>query len=133
MPHYKTLLDPTEFIGPHDFPEPKQVTISRVVREPTTKRDETTMAPIMYFAAGGNELKRKYRIPSSVMHGLALTFGTDYESWSGKTVEMYAATCLAFGEREECVRIRFAPKIHAAVKAWMKKRKASPNSYVIDE
>lgn len=42
---------------------------------------------------------------------IAKLYGNDVEQWVGKRITLYATTCLAFGERVECVRIREqAPK-----------------------
>jgi len=83
MPHWKTLLDPGEYLGPQDFDQPKTVTISRLASEAASK-DDPKKAPTMYFQHGGKELPRKFKVPKSVMYGLSLQFGTDYEQWKGK-------------------------------------------------
>ncbi len=137
MPHYKTLLDPGIFIGPQDFPTDKTVQIARVVRETMAKRegdrsDVVESAPMIYFAAGGKELARKFKAPKSVLYGLSLTYGTDTDGWIGKDVTLFATKCLSFGEVEECVRIRFQPAIDRKICAWMKKRKSNARSYMLD-
>lgn len=133
MTHYKALLDPSEFIGPQDFPTPKALTISRVVREALKRAEEggKSGAPMMYFTHGGKELPRKYKVPSGVMYALSLMYGSDVDQWVGKTVTLYAAQCLSFGDVEECVRPEIPPEIERKVLAWYKKRKASPKAYII--
>lgn len=134
MPHYKQLLDPGIFVGPQDFATDKTVQISRVVREAMPKRekdDKDESAPMIYFAAKGKELDRKYKAPKSVLYGLSVTFGTDTDGWIGKDVTLFAAKCMSFGETEECVRIRFAAEVDAKIRKWLKKRKANPGAYMI--
>lgn len=140
MVHYKSLLDPSDFIGAQDFPTDKTVKISRVVREKMPKRegekaDEEKSAPMIYFIAGNPpvELKRKYKVAKSVMYGLSLTFGSDTDSWIGKDVTLFATKCLSFGEIEECVRIRFTPDVDKKILKWLKKRKSSASAYMITD
>jgi len=134
MPHWKSLLDPTVFLGPQDFAKDKTVAISRVVREALPERDGSkTEGAMMYFAYKGAELPRKLKLPKSLMYGLSLTFGSDTDAWVGKEVTLYAARCLSFGEVEECVRIRFAPEVDDKIVRWLKKRKKDPRMYLIRE
>jgi hypothetical protein len=133
MAHYKQLLDPGIFIGPQDCQTDRTVTISRVVREDMPKRDgeDKTASPMMYFAHGDKEMSRKYKVPKSVLYGLSLMLGTDSDGWKGKPVTLFAATCMSFGEVEECVRIRFPDEIQAKIRKWMKKRKANVSAYIL--
>ncbi len=135
MTHYKQLLDPGLFIGPQDFPKDKTLVISRMVREalPEREGDEKKSAPMMYFAHDGKELSRKFKVPKSVLYGLSLELGTDVDQWAGKTVTLFAARCMSFGEVEECVRVRFSPDTEAKIRKWLKKRKANFNAYLIKE
>ena len=134
MAHYRTLLDPGIFVGPQDFATEKTVAISRVVREAMPKRDgeATDSAPMIYFSHAGKELPRKYKAPKSVLHGLALMYGTETDAWLGKEITLFAAKCMSFGEVEECIRIRFPPAIDSKIRKWLKKRKSNPNSYIIE-
>lgn len=141
MAHWKSLLDPTVYVGAQDFTTDKTVAISRVVREvmPTRDKDEAEQSAVMiYFAPRkadgslGAELVRKYKAPKSVMYGLSLTFGTDTDSWIGKDVTLFAAKCLSFGDVEECVRVRFAADVDRKIRGWLKKRKASPKAYMLE-
>lgn len=131
--HYKKLLDPSIFVGPQDFTTDKTVTISRVVREGMPKRDDekSAEAPMIYLAHNGKELERKYKAPKSVLYGLSLTYGVDTDQWIGKPVTLFAAKCMAFGEVEECVRIRFTPEVDAKIIKWLKKRKANRSAYIL--
>lgn len=135
MTHWKSLLDPSIFVGPQDFQTDRTVAISRVVREdmPDRKGEEKTQAVMMYFAHAGKELPRKYKVPKSVMYGLSLHLGPDVDKWVGQNVTLFAAKCISFGEVEECVRIRFPTEIDSKIRKWLKKRKASASAYILQE
>jgi hypothetical protein len=134
--HYKNLLDPGKFLGPCDFQQEREVTISRVSREKMPARDgePEQSAPMMFIVAkDGSEYARPYKVPKSVMYGLSLALGVETDAWKGQKVGIYAAKCMSFGDVEECLRIRFAPEIDAKIRKWMKKRKANPSAYIIKE
>ncbi len=136
MAHYKQLLDPAKYLGPVDFPAEREVTISRIVREKLPQRDDDKeapkSAPMLYIKAkDGTEYGRPLKVPKTVLHGMALMFGVDTDKWLGQKITVFAARCMAFGEIEECLRVRFAPEIDTKVRAWLKKRKASPSAYII--
>lgn len=136
MTHYKKLLDPGTFLGPQDFPADKTVVISRVVREkmPAKGEEEAKEAAVLYIkSADGSEYPRFYKLPKSVLYGLSLELGPDIDAWPGKSIVMFAAKCMSFGEVEECVRIRFSAENEAKVKKWMKKRGASVAAYILKE
>jgi hypothetical protein len=134
MPHYKTLLDPGIFLGPQDFPKPRAVKISRIVREQLPERDgdEKKAAPMLYMTAkDGSEYPRKMKLPKSVLYGLSEMLGTDTDAWVGKEITIFAAKCMSFGDVEECLRVQFPPDIDAKIRKWLKKRKANPSAYMI--
>jgi hypothetical protein len=135
MTHYKTLLDPTEFLGPADFPTPKTITISRACREkmPERKGEAVTEVPMLYFSHNGQEIKRKYKVPKSVLYALSLLLGPDIDEWKGKQITLMAAKCLSFGEVEECVRPVLSADVEAKVFKWLKKRKSSGQAFMIKE
>jgi hypothetical protein len=133
--HYKSLLDPGVFVGPADFPKEREVTISRVVREeiPARPGEEKQSSPMLYFLGkNGVEYPRKLKVPKSVLFGLSLLLGTETDAWVGKKIAVFSAWCLSFGEREECLRVRFPAQIENDIRKWLKKRKASPSCYMID-
>ena len=128
MTHYRTLLNPTDFIGPQDVEQPRKLTISSIARE-EVKAGEAEKAPMMYF----EKAPKKFKVPKSVMYALNLHFGSDVEQWIGKEITLYKAQCMSFGETEECVRIQLPDEIHTKVKKWLKKRGASPSAYLISQ
>lgn len=131
MPHYRTFQDPTEWLGPQDFPSPKTVTIGRVEKEQVDGPDGKKSAMVFYFTHKGKELKRKLQVPKSVAYALSLHFDTpDTDQWLGKDITLYATRCLAFGQVEECVRIQVGEHIDKQVKSWLKKRRVSPRVYI---
>jgi hypothetical protein len=133
MTHYKSLLDPGVFLGPQDFPAERTVKISRVVKEALPDREEgkSATAPMMYLVGkDGTEYPRKLKVPKSVLYGLSLALGTELEAWVGKEITVYSAKCLAFGEVEDCLRVRFPADVEARIYKWLKKRKASKSAYL---
>lgn len=136
MGHYKLLLDPGKFLGPADFPVEREVTIHRVAKEemPSREKDEAkTTAPMLYVRTkDGAEYPRCYKVPKSVLYGLSLALGTDTDGWVGQRISLFAAHCMSFGEKEECLRVRFTAEIDGKIRRWLKKRKASPSAYIIE-
>ena len=136
MPHYKTLLDPGEFLGPQDFPTSKPVKISRIVREklPSRDGDAQTAAPMIYILGkDGTEYARKFKVPKSVLYGLSELLGANTDNWPGKEIVIFAAKCMSFGDVEECLRVEFPPEIDSKIRKWLKKRKANPQAYILKE
>lgn len=135
MAHYKQLLDPGKFLGPADFgPQGREVTISRVSREamPERKGEEKQSAPMLYITAkDGSEYPRPYKVPKSVLYGLSLMLGTETDAWKGQRIAIFSCFCLSFGDREECLRVRFPEQIEGQIRKWLKKRKASPSAYML--
>lgn len=138
MVYYKNLLDPAKYLGPADFtPEGREVTIARLAREDLPSREgdkEKQAAPMLYVQAkDGSEYVRPLKIPKSVLHGLSLLLGTETDAWIGKKIHLFRAACMSFGEREDCVRVRFPADVDRKVRTWMKKRKASASAYMLEE
>lgn len=135
--HYKQLLDPAKFLNEADFPpDGKEVTISRVVREkmPERKGEETTSAPMLYIKTkDGGEYPRPLKLAKSVLHGLSLHLGTETDNWKDKKITIFSAFCMSFGDREPCLRVKFPDAIDAAIRKWLKKRKASPSCYILED
>ena len=137
MVHYRALLDPGKYLTPADFTaEGREVTIARVAREKLPARDGEAeqSAPMLYVRAkDGTEYPRPLKVPKSVLHGLSVLFGTETDNWKEKKITVFSAFCLSFGQKEECLRIRFPAEVDRAVRAYLKKRKASPSVYILDE
>ena len=132
--HYKQLLDPALFLGPQDFVAEREVAISRVTRGEMPNRDgaEKQFAPMLYIMQrDGKEYPRPYKVPKSVLYGLSLHLGNDADAWAGKKITIFSAHCMAFGQREECLRVRFTTEIDQQILKWLKKRKASASAYML--
>lgn len=135
-PHYRNLLDPGKFLGAQDFLPEREVTISRVIREklPAREGEPEASAPMLYvLTKTGTEYARPLKLPKSVLYGLSLLLGSETNAWIGKKITPFAATCMAFGAEEECVRVRFPADIERKIRQWLKKRKVNPKAYLLDE
>lgn len=123
--HWKQFFDPSEFIGPSDFAEPRTVTIARMSRG---KDPEGKTKPFMYFQGkDGSEVKRPMVISSkSVMFALAQVLGSDVDQWPGKEVTFAIDECISFGAPEECIRPVTTPEIEARILKMLKKKKVNP-------
>lgn len=135
--HYKLLLDPAKYLGDADFTaEGREVTISRVVREqlPERKGEDKQSAPMLYVKAkDGSEYPRPYKVPKSVLYGLSIHLGTDTDGWKDKKITLFSTFCMSFGDREPCVRVKFPAEIDSQIRKWLKKRKASPSAYMLND
>jgi len=136
--HYRQLLDPNRFLNESDFtPQGREVVISRVVREdlPEKKGEAKTGAPMMYFVGkdGKTEHTRVFKVPKTVMYGLSLVYGTEVDNWKGQRVHIFSTRCMAFGEIEPCLRIKFDPEIDQKIRKWLRKRGGNVNAYMIEE
>jgi hypothetical protein len=135
--HYKALLDPGEFLGPQDFQTEREVTISRAVAEGLADRDDKTKTkrcPMIYIKTkDGGEYPRKFKVPKSVLYGLSLLLGTETDAWAGQKITIFSTFCMSFGDKEECLRVRFPAEIDQKIRKWLKKRKASPSAYMLPQ
>lgn len=134
MAHWKTLLDPSRYLQAQDFPQPREVTIARVVREelPAREGEPRQSAPMLYLTGkDGKEYTRPLKLAKSVLYGMSCYLGTDTDTWAGKKITLYAARCLAFGEAEDCVRCQFPSEIESKIYTWLKKRRASRSAYIL--
>jgi hypothetical protein len=131
MTHYKKLFPATDFLGPQDFPEPKEVTISRVAASDMPERDgKKERRPCLWIMdAKGAEYPRKLKLPKSVLTVFAWMFGPHLEDWVGQKITLKAAWCLSFGEVQECVRPALDDATTGKIKKWLKTQKSSPHAW----
>jgi hypothetical protein len=109
--------------------------VSRVAREKKAKREgEAEESGVMLYILGkdGAEYPRPLPVRSTMLYIVSLLHGPDIEGWVGKELTLFRTTCLSFNEVEECVRIRVSPDIDRKVLARLKKRKASPKTYMME-
>lgn len=133
--HYKLLLDAGKYLQPADFPKPREVTIARLSREelPARENEVKTSAPMLFVQGkDGKEYERPMKIPKSCLHGLSLLFGTETDKWVGQKITIFSTHCMAFGDKEECLRFQFPAEIDTKVRRWLKKRKAPQGSYMLE-
>lgn len=129
--HWKSFQDPGEYLQPHQFAEPKTVTISRVCAE---KDPEGKTSMVIYFSHKGKELKQKMHVAKSVRYSISLYLGSDEtEDWHGKDITIYQTKCLSFGVVEPCIRLKVSKEIDDKVRAWLKKRKSSIKCYKLED
>lgn len=137
MPHFRALLDPGKYLTPADFTkEGREVTISRVVREAMPARDgeAVTHAPMLYVKdKTGAEYARPLKVAKSVLYGLSLLLGTETDAWKDQKITVFVAWCMSFGDKEEALRVRFPAEIDQKVRKYLKKRKASPSCYILED
>lgn len=107
MPHWKRLINP-DYLGAYSLDPGKDMvlTIKSVGREMITgtggKREE---CPVCHW-----QEEQKPMILNVVnMKTIAKMYGSDYDNWPGKRVQIYASTTKFGGDTVECLRIRKDP------------------------
>ena len=107
MPHWKRLINP-DYLGAYSLDPGKDLvlTIKSVGREMITgtggKREE---CPVCHW-----QEEQKPMILNVVnMKTIAKMYGSDYDNWPGKRVQIYASTTKFGGDTVECLRIRKDP------------------------
>jgi len=103
MAHYK-LLYPTEYLGAHDLPKQGVVvTIKSLEKEKLRSVDGTEETKnVMKFESA----KKRFVLCKTNATTIAEKYGADTDGWIGKPILLYPTTCISFGERVECVRIK---------------------------
>lgn len=88
------------------------LTISRVTVDDLKTDRGTEKKPVVYFremekrkAQGKGENKRLV-LNKTNANAVAKLYGYETEKWQGKPITLYPATCQAFGQVVDCVRIR---------------------------
>jgi hypothetical protein len=107
MPHYK-LLFPNNYVGAWDMEggdrkvKIKAITVEDLYAVDTKK---TKKKPVISF----ERVNKKLVLNKTNGAILSKLFGNKTETWIGKEIVLYSTTCLAFGERVECTRVRETP------------------------
>ena len=104
MPHWKQLLNP-DYLGAYSL-EPgtdKILTIKSIVREMITgtggKKEE---CPVCHW----HEQEKPMILNATNLKTIAKMYGSDYDQWMGKRVQIYATTTKFGSDTVECLRIR---------------------------
>ena len=107
MPHWKRLINP-DYLGAYSLDPGKDMvlTIKSVGREMITgtggKKEE---CPVCHW-----QEEQKPMILNVVnMKTIAKMYGSDYDNWPGKRVQIFASTTKFAGDTVECLRIRKDP------------------------
>ena len=131
MPNWRKLLPIGDFLGPQDFPLPREVTISRAGISVMPSRDDKKDAKkeeaacLWILDVNGHEFLRKYKLPKLVMRVFSWMLGSDYDNWAGKKITLRSTWCNAFGDVEECIRPVITDEIHGKLMKSMKKKKTN--------
>ena len=107
MPHWKRLINP-DYLGAYSLDPGKDMvlTIKSVGMEMITgtggKKEE---CPVCHW-----QEEQKPMILNVVnMKTIAKMYGSDYDNWPGKRVQIFASTTKFAGDTVECLRIRKDP------------------------
>jgi hypothetical protein len=103
MPHFKSFY-PSDFLGAHDLNGLEvRVEIEKVEREVITgsdgKKDEK---PVVWFKGK----KKRMVLCKTNAKSIAARHGNDTEGWLGKGITIYPTTCMAYGQKVECIRVK---------------------------
>lgn len=106
MPHYRVLY-PSEYLNAADLIEKSggeaKLTIEKVEVEDVPGTDGSKKPkPVVWFKGA----KKRLPLPKTCAKKIAVMYGPKTEDWIGKSVTLYATTCMAFGQEVECIRVR---------------------------
>ena len=60
--------------------------------------------------------KRRLMLNVTNAKCVAAMFGKKLSEWTGKRITIYPTTCMSFGKREDCIRVRGSPDISKPIK-----------------
>lgn len=108
--HFR-LMYPTDFLCAADLRgKDVSLTIAKLVREELRAEDgDQEGAWVVHFEEmekRPKEQRKKWVLNKTCAKVVAKLHGTETDAWSGKKVTLYPTTCMAFGERVECIRVR---------------------------
>lgn len=98
------LMFPSEFVAAVEF-QGKDVTltIANVELADLMMADRSTQKkPILRF----KETPKKLVLNKTNSGAIAELHGTEARKWIGKRVTLYPTTCMAFGKKADCIRVR---------------------------
>ena len=107
MPHWKRLINP-DYLGAYSLDSGKDMilTIKSIGRETITgtggKKEE---CPVCHW----QENQKPMILNTTNLKTIAKMYGSDYDQWPGKRVQIYASTTKFGGDTVECLRIRKDP------------------------
>ena len=107
MPHWKRLINP-DYLGAYSLDSGNDMilTIKSIGREMITgtggKKEE---CPVCHW----QENQKPMILNTTNLKTIAKMYGSDYDQWPGKRVQIYASTTKFGGDTVECLRIRKDP------------------------
>ena len=107
MPHWKRLINP-DYLGAYSLDSGNDMilTIKSIGRETITgtggKKEE---CPVCHW----HENQKPMILNTTNLKTIAKMYGSDYDQWPGKRVQIYASTTKFGGDVVECLRIRKDP------------------------
>ena len=107
MPHWKRLINP-DYLGAYSLDSGNDMilTIKSIGRETITgtggKKEE---CPVCHW----QENQKPMILNTTNLKTIAKMYGSDYDQWPGKRVQIYASTTKFGGDTVECLRIRKDP------------------------
>ena len=104
--HWRKMFD-EKYVGSWDLPDDHPevtMTITSVRREELMSEKGKTHKPVIYFKE--SKSGKGMVLNKTNAKALAKAYGNDVTAWAGKRVTIYKATCDAFGQQVECLRVR---------------------------
>ena len=107
----RKMFPPTEYLGAEDMEGrgDTTLTISRITMEKPPQAENNERSPIVSFAEMDKRPKNKRKrwvLNKTNMRSIAKFYGFDTDNWIGERVTLYATTCMAWGEKTGCIRVR---------------------------
>jgi hypothetical protein len=105
------LMFPTEFLCAADLKgKDVTLTIGKLAREELRSEDGSKEpAWVVEFAEmqrRPKDQRKRWVLNKTNATTLGKLHGTESNEWVGKRVTLFPTTCMAFGERVECIRVR---------------------------
>jgi len=111
------LLFPNRYIKAADLadkPDGVELTIHALKEEDLQMQDGSKEPKwVLHFAEWQKKPESKQKVMvlnKTNAVAISALHGTETDDWVGKKVKVYATTCMAFGQRTDCVRVMTADK-----------------------
>jgi hypothetical protein len=111
------LLFPSKYIKAADLmdkPEGAPLTISRIEKETLKMQDgseeEKWVVHFDEWSSQPEDKRKRLVLNKTNAISIATVHGNETDEWKGKKITLYATTCMAFGSRQDCIRIQTADR-----------------------
>jgi len=109
-----SLMYPNDYIAAADLQgRDVTMTISRIASEELRVEGGVEKKWIVHFREmeerrrrDPDRLEKRLVLNKTNAKTIAKVYGGESDAWIGERITLYATTCLAFGERVDCIRIR---------------------------